>query len=248
MISKLLPAETKVQDAKTGTIEYIVSDESVDRQGDIVRLKGWRFDQMPKNAPLIDSHRYGSLEHQLGKVLDARLDNGRLVETAQWAVDVLANRLAQLGFAMTQAGYLKGCSPGFFPVKVLTQMNPEDWPGSWERAQVAYAGTRVGKGLWEQQQRELGDKISGAQTIYLEQQQHELSVCILGANANATVKSLAQAHKAGVLSEADLEFLSIEYARRETADSTVDPAGVEKARQRARTVFWMELNNKINRL
>ena len=92
------------------------------------------------------------------------------------------------------------------------------------------------------QAQELQGDTSRVKTIYLEQQQAELSSCIIGANPSAVAKSLktiAHAHKAGVLSDADLDTLSLEYARVKTADSTIDPAGVEKARQRARMVFLM---------
>jgi hypothetical protein len=239
MITKFLPAETRVLDEKSGIVEYIVSDESVDRQGEIIRLNGWRFDQMPKNAPLLDSHRYGSIDNLVGKVLDARLDNGALVETAQWAVDVPENELARRGWAMTKAGYLKGCSPGFFPVKLVTRLMPEQLPRAFEGATVYFAGTRTGKAVWEQQGRELQQNLSAVKTIYISQQQHELSVCILGANPNATLKAVAMAHRDGVLSEADFQwFLSNLRSN--------DPATVEN-RARGRENFCAAFNKALGR-
>jgi HK97 family phage major capsid protein len=236
MISKLLPAETAVRDEGAGVCDYVVSTEDADRDQEIIRLSGWQFNHMPKNAPLIDSHRYGSIENQVGKVLGQSLEPDRLVETVQWAVDVPENRLAQLGWAMTKAGYLKGVSPGFFPIKVITQLPPADWPNSWSGAQIASTGTRAGRQLWQQQGADLRRDISAVKTIYVEQEQHELSVCILGANPNAVAKS----YKDGILSDADLDFLSREYARRESHGSFGEPAI-----QRTRDAFLARIEKAL---
>src|SRR5437879_5867721 len=106
MIRRSLTPETRVLDDKAGIIEYVASDESMDSAREVIRAKGWRFDRFAKNAPLVDSHKYGSIEAVLGRVIDFRVEGNRLVETAQWAIDVPENVLAQRGYAMTKAGYL----------------------------------------------------------------------------------------------------------------------------------------------
>jgi hypothetical protein len=80
--------------------------------------------------------------------------------------------------------------------------------------------------------------------IYIEQEQLELSQCVLGANPNA----VAKAYKAGVINDADLDFLSTEVARHKTADSTDGPAAVEKARQRVRMATLMGITTAIKHL
>ena len=64
---------------------------------------------MKKNAPFVDSHDYSTFEKLVGKVIDFRVDarKGQLVNRFQWAVDVPDNQLAQLGWKMTESGYLK---------------------------------------------------------------------------------------------------------------------------------------------
>jgi hypothetical protein len=252
VLTKEIYPEVSVQDEKQGIVEFVASDETMDKDREVIRCQGWRFDRMEKNAPFINSHRYGSIEDQLGKVISGQVRDGKLVETVQYAIDVPENRLARLAFAMTTGGYLKAVSVGFFPTKLVTRVSPDAWPYDWASAQVAQAATREGKGVWSRQMEEL--KLSGADmplTVYLEQQQIELSACLIGANPNALarcVKAYAQAHKAGVLSDADLETISTEYAKVKTANDSRETADAALARQRARTVFLVELTKTIKAL
>jgi hypothetical protein len=184
MVRTLHP-ETRVLDEKTGLVEYVASDETLDSYREIIRADGWRFDHFQKNAPFVDSHDYGSLEKLLGKVVDFKVAGRKLIETVQWAVDVPENKLAQLGWRMTSAGYLKAVSVGFFPIRQISSWGDD-------------------KAAWLQQLQDLGlDDKANVRTIYIEQQQVELSACAIGANPNA----LARAFKAGVINEGDLDTL-----------------------------------------
>lgn len=214
--------ETKVLDAKAGVVEYVASDESIDSYEEVIRANGWRFSRFERNAPFVDSHDYGTLEKLVGRVLDFKVVGRQLIETVQWAVDVADNKLAQLGFRMTEAGYLRAVSVGFFPTKALTR-----WDGSTADNRVA----------WLQQLKELGlSEQNAPRVIYLEQEQIELSACIIGANPNA----LAKSYKAGILDDQMLETISQEQARRSIpASSTVEPADVAEARQRVRCAEFL---------
>jgi len=241
--TRTLNPEIRVVDEKAGTIEYIASDESLDADREVVRLSGWRFDRFQKNAPFVDSHKYGSIDAVLGKVLDARLENNRLIETAQWAIDVPENILAQRGFAMTKAGYLKAVSVGFDPIKILTSLARTEWPDIWQGASILSTGTRDGKRLWTDQLQQLGLASSDNKpvSIVLEQQQLELSACVVGANPNA----IAKAYKAGILCDADLDLISIERSKRETAWMASESAAANQARQRKRAEFMEKFHKTI---
>ena len=87
---------------------------------------------------------------------------------------------------------------------------------------------------WREQLNDLGiHEEDGVRVIYTQQQQIELSACILGANPNA-LQLAAKAYKAGVLNDGQIEFLSRELARREPATPADDPAAAEVARRQAR--------------
>ena len=74
-----------------------------------------------------------------------------------------------------------------------------------------------------------------------QQQQIELSAVVIGANPNALL-NVGKAFKAGVLSDADLQFLSGEVARREfPASSAPAPAHADEAQAQARRRFLDKL-------
>jgi len=175
--------EIRIVDAKRGLVDYVASDESLDAYSEVIRASGWRFTHFKKNAPFVDSHDYGSIEKLLGSVKDFRVEKAKLINRTQWAVDVPENRLAQIGWKMTEAGHLKAVSVGFFPVK---ELSPHEDPRAW---QTACAEAELDPEAAKQCRR-----------IYLEQEQIELSACIIGANPNA----LVQATKAGIVSDDDL--------------------------------------------
>ncbi|MDE3084490.1 MAG: hypothetical protein KGJ37_04615 [Verrucomicrobiota bacterium] len=214
--------EIKVLDEKKGLLEYVASDETIDSYGEIVHAAGADFSRFQKNAPFVDSHDYSSIEKLLGKVVDFAVRGARVVETVQWAVDVPENFAAQKGFAMAAAGYLKAVSIGFIPLEYAT---PFDRATDWQSALEL-----VGQA-----------KDSAVRCIYTKWLQLELSACVIGANANA----VARAYKAGILNDADLEKISTERARIETASSTDGPAAVELARRRAKTAFLVEFQTKL---
>jgi len=227
-IRRTIHPAIKVIDEKTGIVEYIASDESLDSYNEIVKADGARFDRFEKNAPFVDSHNYESVGCLLGRVIDWRVGNRQVVETVKWAVDagLPDDHLANIGFKMTVAGYLKAVSIGFMPLSYVTK-----WDSNQSQFQEALRDMNVPAG-------------TNVCAIHLEWQQMELSACVVGANPNA----VAKAYKAGIISDAALEKISAEHARRETACSTDDPADVLQARQRAQTRFLLEMQSLINRL
>lgn len=220
-LRRTINPEIRVIDAKLGLVEYIASDESVDSYKEVIRADGWRFTRFAKNAPFVDSHQYDTVDRLLGQVVDFAITGGKLVETVKWAIDVAENKLAQLGWKMTQAGYLKAVSVGFIPVKVV---------GKFDNA-LAFSQ--------ELSRLNLGSN-ADIRAIYLEQEQIELSACIIGANPNC----LAKSYKAGVIDDADLEMIStVKFTNLETANPALGPAAAVLARQRAVTAFAMDIQS-----
>ncbi len=195
-IYRTLHPEIKIIGEKEGIVEYIASDETIDLTNEVIRAKGWRFDFLQKNAPFVDSHNYESVDKILGKIIDWRIDANKLIETVQWAVDVAENRLAQLGWRMTQAGYLKAVSVGFMPLKVVSK---------WDQDPKEFYAQLNEMGLSD-------DKV---RHIYVEQQQLELSACVVGANPSA----VARCYKAGLFSDDDLDYWSRETGKLSAASA-----------------------------
>lgn len=215
-IRRTLHPEIRVLDAAQGLAEYVASDETIDSYREVIRADGWRFSLFTKNAPFVDSHEYGSIEKLLGRVVDFQVRGRQLVETVQWAKDVAENKLAQIGWRMTEAGFLKAVSVGFWPIRWTT------------KGEQDFATTAKDIGLAPDAE---------IARIYTEQEQIELSAVIIGANPNA----LARAYKAEVLTDADLETISQEHAKREPAYRAADPADARWAERRAQEAFLERL-------
>lgn len=182
--------EVRVIDAQRGLVDYVASDESLDSYREIIVAAGWRFTNFKKNSPFVDSHDYYSIEKLLGNVIDFGVQGKQLVERVKWAVDVEECKLAQFGFKMTAGGYLKAVSVGFIPVRSVSKWRNDP-------KEMADAVQAIGM-----------DAATAAQVccIYQEQEQIELSACIIGANPNA----LAKAHKDGCIKDADLDAIGFD--------------------------------------
>ena len=223
ILRRIIHPEIRIVDAKTGVVDYVASDETLDAYKEVIRAGGWKFTNFRKNAPFVDTHDYGTIDKLLGKVIEFRVDGKQLLERVKWAIEVATNTLAQKGWQMTEAGYLKAVSVGFTPNRYVTRYDSD--PSGWR-----------------QQLSELGmHEEDGVRLIYVEQEQQELSACILGANPNA----LAKAYKAGILSDADFETFSQLYSPRENAGAAFDPVAAALATQRARTEFLEKLTNAV---
>lgn len=178
LIRSIAP-EIRVIDAEEGIVDYIASDESVDCYAEVIAAKGWRFTRFAKNAPFVDSHDYWSIDKLLGKVESFRVEGRKLVERVRWAKD--ATPLATMGWKLTLGGFLKAVSVGFYPLRSVRQ-GEQDW----------------GKTC-----KEMGldtEASANVRRIFLEQEQIELSACIIGANPNALAKGMQE----GCIRDADL--------------------------------------------
>jgi hypothetical protein len=211
---RVIHPQVRILDEKAGLCEYIASDETIDSYREVIRADGWRFDRFSKNAPFVDSHDYSTVENCVGKVIDFKVAGKQLVETVKWAIDVPQNQLATLGWNMTKAGYLRAVSVGFQPTQMLSR---------WDRDPQPFNEMCESMGL----------DPKSINAIYTEQQQLELSACVIGANPNA----LAKSYKAGLLDDAMLERISAEHAKRETATLASESSAALVARQRKREEF-----------
>lgn len=186
-LTREIHPEVRVLDARRGLVRYVASDQTLDHYKEVILANGWRFDLFSKNAPFVDSHNYDCVDRLLGRVTDYKVEGRQLIEEVQWAVDVGSNALAKLGFEMTEKGYLTAVSVGFIPVKSVSK-NDGEWSKVCHDAGLDQATREKCK------------------AVYVEQQQIELSACIIGANPNA----LAKAYHAGDINEEQMHLLGLD--------------------------------------
>lgn len=225
----------RVLNEEKGEVEFVASDETLDSYAEIIRVNGWRFNLFAKNAPFVDSHDYRTITKLLGQVFSWRIEGNQLIEGVRYSRE--PDTLADWAFKMVRDGFLKAVSVGFVPLKMASK-----WDGD--------------KGGFLQQVTELGlnpETAAQLRSVYIEQEQIELSQCVIGANPNA----LARAYKAGCLNEQAIDGIAALTAAERTptlsatdgpsnATPTPPPADVEAAhRRRAKLAFIAAVQSQL---
>jgi len=109
----------KSADHEARTVEHVASDETPDRMGDVISVKGWSLDNFLKNPVLLRNHDGGALP--LGLVTDVY--KGRaggkaaLLAKSQFFPDEKQNEEGRLLARLVLDGDLPAVSVGFMPLK-----------------------------------------------------------------------------------------------------------------------------------
>lgn len=99
---------------KTGVLESVViSDETVDRHGDVLEIGDWDFKNYLTNPVVLDQHGRGtgSSKQVIGKNLSLKVEDNQLKAQPQFAVK--ENPDAKIIHDLYKGGYLKAFSVGF---------------------------------------------------------------------------------------------------------------------------------------
>jgi hypothetical protein len=100
---------SKVLDEKTGRLSAVVSSETIDRDGDIIRTAGWDMKNFNAHPVLLANHDYHSLRSHIGvwekmevhgdvMIGQARFFIGKGNEEADWAFELAKEK--QLAFSV----------------------------------------------------------------------------------------------------------------------------------------------------
>lgn len=107
---------------KDGTLAVAVaSDDSIDRDGEIVDPAGIDTKNFERNPVLLYAHDYRS--DPIGKVLQITKEGNRMLFKPQFAVDI--NPKAKMYFEMFKAGILNAFSIGFIPKRWEDRKNAD---------------------------------------------------------------------------------------------------------------------------
>ena len=178
-----------VLDEKNFIAEFTASDETIDLTNEVIRAAGWRFNLAKKNFPFVNSHDYSDIRNMIGRVVDFGVVAGKLMNTVQYACDVAENQLAKFAWKMTVAKYLPAVSVGCVPLLMATRWDSDKKLYNAQRAELKLARDVM------------------PDVIYIEQEQIELSQCIIGANPNA-IAQIEKAYQAGILNDSDITHFS----------------------------------------
>ena len=172
--------KSKIENPSAPILDFISSDETLDRYSEIICASGWRLDSYRRNPVFQNAHQYGDIIFTLGKALvtEVRQINGRscLYQRIEFAVD--ANPIAKIAYALYRGAYISTVSVGFIPIRW------EDSPDSSPTSSSISSSSSS----------------SACRRRYLEQELLEVSAVAIPANPNA----LALALKSGAIERATL--------------------------------------------
>ena len=169
-------SSTAAKGSRERSLRFVASDETRDRAGDIIRVKGWDFTEFRKNPVALWSHDGYSLP--IGRVFDWQKgkrvndESPVLLESIEYATAEM-NPHAEFVYRLADGDFLRAVSVGFLPIKTV-------WPETPEERQA------MGLGPY------------GA--MFEKVEQMELSQCSIGCNPNAlseAAKSLAKSFPKG---------------------------------------------------
>jgi HK97 family phage prohead protease len=116
----------KTRAGKLDGHDFVLSDESVDRMGDIIEAAGWDFSSFQKNPIALFGHRP---DFPIGKWSKVRVENKEVRGQLELAPKGSSARIDEIR-ALVDAGILRAVSVGFKPID-HTPINPkEPWSGS----------------------------------------------------------------------------------------------------------------------
>jgi HK97 family phage major capsid protein/HK97 family phage prohead protease len=111
LVRREAPATVSVSNDRT--CKFILSDDSVDRYGDIIVQSGWDLRAYRRNPVVLFGHNPDDAECVIGKCLDIGVVGRQLVGTVQFA----SHPQAQLVYNLVNAGFINSTSVGFIPIK-----------------------------------------------------------------------------------------------------------------------------------
>jgi HK97 family phage prohead protease len=202
MINKILNFEIKqIGSDSDRTLEFVGSDETPDRDHDIIEVAGWNLAEYMKNPVFLWAHQHHDLP--VGKAINVIKD----IAAKKLRFKIKFPTAEEYPFAdtvyrMYKGGYLNATSVGFRGVKYQTRNEPEvQMLPEWQR------GRR-----------------------YIEQDLLELSAVPVPANPNALISArsagIITAKTAKYFEVEDIDTASIPYVRRNEKTFKLDGGGI----------------------
>lgn len=106
-------------------LDFISSDDSLDRFGEVIVASGWRLENYRRNPVFQNAHQYGDVIFTLGRALITEIRSGPspinqqpstcLFQRIQFATDI--NPMARIAYGLYQGKFLNAVSVGFVPIR-----------------------------------------------------------------------------------------------------------------------------------
>lgn len=124
-LRKFLHTSVKQEGAESERkLKFIISTDSLDRDGDTISPDGWQLDNFKRNPVVLFGHDYRSLP--VARAVDTRVEGGALVSVAKFAT-AEEYPFADSVYRMYKGGFMRAVSVGFLPVE-WKQAEDQDRP------------------------------------------------------------------------------------------------------------------------
>lgn len=104
-------------DKQARTVHAIISTESTDRVGDVIKQDGWVIDGFMKNPVVLWNHDYS--RPPIGKCINLVVRDGRLEAVTKFADSEFGREI----FSLYEGGHLSAFSVGFRPIEWIPPKN-----------------------------------------------------------------------------------------------------------------------------
>lgn len=117
--TKVFIGQIKSVDEEKFTVEAIVSDETIDRYGEVILADAYkkRLNNYKKHGVLLSSHNYGSLLKQIGMAENVKIEDGKLTCKFKYFVNC-GNAEADFAYLLASKYKMAAYSVGFLPYAV----------------------------------------------------------------------------------------------------------------------------------
>lgn len=105
------------KEGQPGSMVFVLSTDEVDRHGDVIATEGWNLESYRKNPVFLWAHDYA--RPVIGRAEETWLEPHRLLARVDFAPTDFAQEVAGL----YRAGYQRGVSVGFKPVRFEERRN-----------------------------------------------------------------------------------------------------------------------------
>src|SRR5438477_3984349 len=97
------------------TLDFVSSDETLDRCGEIIQANGWKLSSYARNPVFQNAHQYGDIIFTLGRALVTEVRGGKLFQRIQFATPI--NPMAKIAYGLYRGKFLNAVSVGFIPLR-----------------------------------------------------------------------------------------------------------------------------------
>jgi hypothetical protein len=199
--------------ASAPILDFVSSDDSLDRFGEIIDASGWRLENYRRNPVFQNAHQYGDVIFTLGRALITEIRQVEdsfsssssssglaLFQRIQFATDI--NPMARIAYGLYQGKFLNAVSVGFVPIRWVDGNGKEYSSKSFSSSSSSSNSASGSESSSLNLERGASNSTAAPyRRKYLEQELLEVSAVAIPANPNA----LALGLKAGAIQRADLQ-------------------------------------------